>query len=100
MPDWAALESGVNAVMTATFGVSATFTPQDGSGGWLESQAIVGIVIRSPLLEDYPPGFGPGTANLRFWVNFETISPSPQHGDQITFSGATYIIEDVEADIN
>jgi hypothetical protein len=86
-------------VMIATFGVPATFIPQDGSGGWLSSQVIAGIVMRPALAEDYPPGFGPGTANLRLWVNFETISPPPQHGDQIVFNGETYIVQEVEADI-
>ena len=99
MSDWPTLESSANAVMIATFGVPATFTPQDGSGGWLTSQAVLGIVMRPAMLEDYPPGFGGGTSNLRFWVNFETLSPSPQHGDQIGFNGTTYIVVEVEADI-
>lgn len=99
MSDWPALESAANAVMIATFGVPATFTPQDGSGGWLEPQTIQGIVMRPAMPEDFPPGFGPGTSVLRFWVNFETISPSPQHGDQVSFGGATYILQEVEADI-
>jgi hypothetical protein len=99
MADWLTLESSANAVMVATFGVPATFIPQNGSGGWLSPQAIAGIVMRPGLAEDYPPGFGPGTANLRFWVNFEAISPPPQHGDQIIFNGETYIVQEVEADI-
>ena len=85
--------------MLATFGVPATLIPQDGNGGWLEPVAISGIVMRPAMLEDYPPGFGPGTAVLRFWVNFETIAPSPRHGDQIVFNSASYVVEDVEADI-
>ena len=92
-------ESNVNAVMVTTFGVPASFIPQNGSGGWLDAQSIVGIVMRPAMLEDYPPGFGAGTANLRFWVNFETISPPPQHGDQIGFNGTTYVVVEVEADI-
>ena len=99
MSDWPALESSANAVMIATFGVPATFTPQDDSGGWLDPQAIVGIVMRPAMLEDLPPGFGSNTSNLRFWVNFPTISPSPRHGDQIGFNGMTYIVQEVEADI-
>ena len=99
MPDWPTLEAAANAVMLATFGVPATFTPQDGAGGWLPPQPIVGIIMRAAMLEDLPPGFGPGTSNLRFWINFETISPSPRHGDQITFAGVTFIVQDVEADV-
>ena len=99
MSNWPALEASANAVMIATFGVPATFTPQDGSGGWLEQQTILGVVTRSAMPEDFPPGFGPGTATLRFWVNFETISPAPRHGDQIGFNGAPYVIAEVEADI-
>ena len=100
MSDWPTLEAAANAVMLATFGVPATFTPQDGAGGWLAPQAITVIVMRPPMLEDLPPGFGPGTANLHFWVNFEAISPSPRHGDQITFAGITFVVQDVEADIS
>jgi hypothetical protein len=99
MSDWPTLESSANAVMIATFGVPATFIAQDGSGGWLPSQGITGIVMRPAMAEDYPPGFGPGTANLRFWVNLETISPQPQHGDQVVFNGTTYLVQEVEADI-
>ncbi len=99
MSDWPALESSANAVMIATFGVPATFTPQDGAGGWLEPRTIMGIVMRPAMPEDFPPGFGPGTAALRLWVNFENISPSPQHGDRIGFNGAAYVIEEAEADI-
>ena len=99
MSDWPTLEANANAVMIDTFGVPATFTPQDGSGGWLDPQTIEGIIMRAAMAEDFPPGFGPGTANLRFWVNFEMISPSPQHGDQIAFNGTTYVVQEVEADI-
>ena len=99
MSDWPALESNANAAMIATFGVPATFIPQDGSGGWLDARPIVGIVMQPAMAEDYPPGFGPGTAVLRLWVNFETITPSPRHGDQIGFNGATYIVQEVEASI-
>jgi len=97
--DWPTLESNANALMIATFGVPAIFTPQDGNGGWSPPQSIVGVIMRPAMLEDYPPGFGPGTAKLRFWVNFETITPSPRHGDQIALSGAAYVVTDVEADI-
>ena len=99
MCSWPTLEAGTNAVMIDTFGVPATFTPQDGSGGWLSPQTILGIIMRPAMAEDYPPGFGPGTAVLRFWVNFETLSPPPQHGDQIALAGVTYFLEEVEADI-
>ncbi len=99
MSNWPALESIINGAMIATFGVPATFTPQDGSGGWLDPQTIVGVIMRPAMAEDFPPGFGPGTAALRFWVNFKTISPAPQHGDQIGFNGTTYVVEEVEADI-
>jgi hypothetical protein len=100
MSDWATINASVNAAMIATFGVPAIFKPQDGSAGWLPPQSILGIVTRPAMPEDFPTGFGPGTANLRFWVNFETISPSPRHGDQITFNGTTYVVQEVEADID
>jgi len=99
MSAWPTLESNANAVMLSTFGVPATFFPQDGSGGWLDGQPIVDIVMQPAMAEDYSPGFGPGTAVLRFWVNFETITPSPRHGDQIGFNGATYVVQEVEASI-
>jgi hypothetical protein len=99
MSDWPTLESSANAAMIATFGVPATFIAQDGSGNWLGPQVIAGIVMRPAVAEDYPPGFGPGTSNLRFWVNLEIISPPPQHGDQIVFNGTTYVVQEVEADI-
>jgi hypothetical protein len=100
MSAWPTLEASANAVMIDTFGVPATFTPQDGSGGWLSPQTILGIVMRPAMAEDYPPGFGPGTAILRLWVNFATLSPSPQRGDQIALNGTTYLIEEVDADID
>jgi len=100
MSDWPTINASANAAMIATFGVPAIFTPQDGSAGSLPPQTILGIVMRPAMPEDFPPGFGPGTTNLRFWVNFEAISPSPQHGDQITFNGTTYVVQEVEADID
>jgi hypothetical protein len=100
MSDWPAINAGVNAVMVATFGMPATFTPQDGVGGWLSPQSILGVIMRTAMPEELPPGFGLGTANLRFWVNFETISPSPQHGDQIAFNGTTYFVQEVDVDID
>jgi hypothetical protein len=99
MSAWPTLESSANAVMIDTFGVPATFTPQDGAGGWLNPQTILGIILRPAMPEDFPPGFGPGSANVRFWVNFETLSPSPQRGDQIALDGVTYVLEEVDADI-
>ena len=96
MSNWPALEAGANAIILATFGVPATFTPQDGSG----AQAIQGILVPPALAEDYPPGVGPGASVLRLWVNFAVIAPSPQRGDQIVFNGANYVVEDVEADIS
>jgi len=100
MSDWPTLNASVNAVMIATFGVPVTFTAQDGAGGWLSPQTILGIVMRSAMPEDFPPGFGPGTVALRLWINFETVSPSPQHGDQIVFNGTTYVVQEVDADID
>ena len=96
---WSDLVNTLDAACLATFGTAVTFTPQDGSGGWLDAQPIVGIIMQPAMAEDYPQGFGPGTAVLRFWVNFETITPSPRHGDQIGFNGATYVVQDVEASI-
>lgn len=100
MSDWPTINASVNAVMIATFGVPATFTPQDGAGGWLAPQTILGIVMRPAMPEDVPPGYGTGTANLRLWVNFETISPPPQHGDQVAFNGTTYLVQEVDVDID
>jgi len=100
MADWPTISASVNAVMIATFGVPATFTPQNGAGGWLAPQTILGIVTRPAMPEDFPPGYGPGLTNLRFWVHFETISPSPQHGDQVTFNGTTYLVQEVDVDID
>jgi hypothetical protein len=98
--DWTLLEAAGNAAMIATFGVSATFTPQDGSGGWLAPQDIKGIVTRPAMLEDLPPAFGSGTSVVRLWVNIETISPTPQHGDQVGFGGNVYAVQEIEADID
>jgi hypothetical protein len=95
---WADEVRTLNAAVSAEFGLPATFMPQDGAGGWLTSQSITVNPVRPAMLEDYPPGFGPGTAVLRVWVNFETITPSLQHGDQIVFNGVTYMVQEVEAE--
>jgi hypothetical protein len=99
MSDWPALESSANAVMIATFGVPVIFTPQASAGGWLAPQTILAVIMRPAMPEDFPPGFGPGTANLRLWVNFETILPPPRRGDRIALNGASYVVQEVEADI-
>jgi len=97
---WANEMAKLNAAVSAAFSVPATFTPQDGAGGWLAPQTISVNIVRPAMLEDLPPGFGQGTAVLRVWVNFETISPSPQHGDQITFpvGGSVYTVQEVESE--
>ncbi len=97
---WSNDMAKLNAAVTAAFGIPATFTPQDGNGGWLAPQTISVNPVRPAMLEDFPPGFGQGTAVLRLWVNFTTISPSPQHGDQITFpvGGSVYTVQEIEAE--
>ena len=57
MSDWPTINASVNAVMIATFGVPAIFTPQDGAGSWLAPQTILGIVMRPAMPEDVPPGY-------------------------------------------
>ncbi len=99
MSNWSDLESAANAAMIATFGVSAIFTPQDGFGGWLKSQTVAGVLMRPALLEELPPGLGPGTIHLRFWVDLKGISPPPQRADRITFEGTAYLVHEIEADI-
>ena len=93
--DWASLDAAADAAMLSVFGVPASFIPQDESG----PQTITGIVMRPRLLEDLPPGYGAGTSNLRFWVSLETITPTPQHGDQLSFGGNTYVVQEIEADV-
>lgn len=84
----------LNAAVSAELGLPATFTPQDGSG----AKTIYVNTVRPAMLEDVLPGHG--TAVLRLWVNFAAISPSPQHGDTITFpvGGQVYVIQEVEAE--
>jgi hypothetical protein len=77
-----------------TFGTPATFTPQDGSG----AQQITGIIQNPAMAEDYVPGSVQGTAVVRLFVRFSTITPPPQHGDTITINGIGYDLVEVEAD--
>jgi hypothetical protein len=91
MLSWAAIESKVNAVLLAKFGVPVTFTPQDGDGGWLTPQTITGI-------ESLPPNFGPEPAVLWLRVDLSAITPAPTHGDQITYGGNNYVVQDLKAD--
>ena len=97
---WSNEMAKLNAAVSAAFGVPATFTPQDGNGGWLQSQTITVNPVKPAMAEDYPPAFGPGTAVLRVWVNFPLLNPSPQHGDQITFpvGGNVYMVQEVEGE--
>jgi len=93
-PIWPTQQTNANAAMLAAWGVPATFIPQDGSG----SQPITVVEMKPAMNEDYPPAFGPGPAVLRLWCWFETITPSPTHGDQIGFGSAVYLVQEVEAD--
>ena len=85
-----------DADLLATFGEAVTFTPQDGSG----AQSITGIPVQPGMPEDVPPGFGKGTTNLRLWLNIQTITPTPQKGDAVTFNGKVYTLGEVDPDVD
>jgi hypothetical protein len=90
------LSNSVDAACLNTWGVPATFTPQDDSG----PQQITGIIQNPAMAEDYVPGSVVGTSVVRFFVRLSEISPQPGHGDTITLNGITYNVFEVEADIH
>ncbi len=91
---WTDLVNALDTACLNTFGVPATFTPQDGSG----DQQITGIIENPAMAEDYVPGSVQGTAVVRFFVRFANITPAPQRGDVITLNGIVYTILEVDAD--
>ena len=76
----------------AAGGISVTFTPQNGSGA-----QTINAIIMPPALQEELMG-GTGTAVLRLWVDFKSLSPSPQEGDTFTVGPATYVAASVDAE--
>lgn len=92
---WSDFVSKMDARLLAVFGIPVTFTPQDDSG----AQQIQGIIQTPALAEDYVPGSVQGTAVVRLFVAFAGITPQPRHGDNITVNGRTYVVQDVDVDV-
>jgi hypothetical protein len=93
---WTDLINVLDTACLATFGVPATFTPQDASG----AQQITGIIRTPAMGEDTIPGSIQGVAVVRFFVRFSKITPAPQHGDTVTLNGITYVVAEVDVDVN
>jgi hypothetical protein len=91
---WSDLVNTMDGACLATFGTTATFTPQEGSG----AQQITGIIQHPAMAEDYVPGGVQGTSVVRLFVRFANINPSPQHGDTVTINGIVYDVVDVDVD--
>lgn len=92
---WSDAVSQMDATLLAVFGIPVTFTPQDGSG----AQQITGIIQTPALAEDYVPGSVQGTAVVRLFVRFASIAPQPGHGDTIAINGRTYVVQEVDVDV-
>ncbi len=92
---WSDLVSVLDSTCLATFGIPATFTPQDGSG----AQAVTGIIKTPAMGEDTIPGGITGVSVIRFFVQFSKITPAPQHGDTFTINGITYVVAEVDVNI-
>jgi hypothetical protein len=84
--------SQYNHIFTDTGGASVTFVPQDGSG----QQTIRAIIVPPAVHEDVMGGAG--TAALRLWVDFASITPQPREGDLMIVGPATYVVAVVEAE--
>ena len=91
---WPDLINALDAASLNTFGVPATFTPQDGSG----AQRITGIIQHPAMAEDYVPGGVQGTSVVRLFVRFANITPSPRHGDTVAINGTVYDVVDLDVD--
>jgi hypothetical protein len=73
-------------------GISVSFAPQDASGA-----QTINAVIMPPGLQEELMG-GAGSAVLRLWVDFKSLSPRPQKGDQFTVGTTTYVVANVDAE--
>ena len=91
---WPDLMNVLDAACLSTFGIPATFTPQDRSG----AQRITGIIQAPAMGEDRLPGGTLGAAAVRLFVRFASITPAPQHGDAITINGIAYAVVEVDVD--
>lgn len=91
---WSDAVNAADAACLATFGIPATFTPQDGSG----AQPITGIIQNPAMAEDYVPGSVQGTSAVRFFVRFAAITPPPHRGDLVTLNGIVYNVVAVDVD--
>lgn len=91
---WTDYIDALHSAVLNAFGVAATLNPQDGSA----AVPITGIIKTPAQLEDVFPGSA-GSSVVRFWVNFNGIAPSPQHGDTVTLNGNVYVIGEIEVDI-
>jgi len=86
MSGWFDIEADANVAMLSAFGATATLTPQDGSGGWLDPVPIVGV-------DTVPGGNGPDPSVVWFWAT----DPAAR-GDRVTYKGTEYFVEDLKAD--
>jgi hypothetical protein len=95
---WTSLLEAMDNTVLNTFPAggaprSVTFFPQ--SGG---SQSITGVIANPAMFEDYIPGSTQGVSVMRMFVRFIDITPSPQKGDQISISGVSYDVFEVQVD--
>jgi hypothetical protein len=94
MASWTNLVEAMHQAALGAFGVPATWSQQGGGA----ASPIVGIIRKPAQLEDVFPGSA-GSSVVRFFVDLNGLSPSPQHGDTMTLNGNVYVIADIEVDI-
>jgi hypothetical protein len=92
---WPDLVEAAHAAFLSTWGIPATLTPQNGSASF----SITGIIKNPGMEEQSLPGGAAGTGVLRFWVDYNSISPQPVSGDTITIAGVAYTVGVPDVDI-
>jgi hypothetical protein len=87
------LAETLDAICIDTFGTTANFYPQSTPNTAIPIQ---GVFEKPAMLEDVLPGWG--TSVVRFFIGFQSVNPSPQHGDILTINSSSYDINEVEVD--
>jgi hypothetical protein len=93
---WADSVERAHATFLSIWGIAATLAPAATPG---RTFPITGIIARPGMEEEFIPGGPSGVSVVRFWVDYNSISPQPVIGDAITINGVSYTVGAVDVDV-
>jgi hypothetical protein len=90
----------LNTICVSTFGeqTNVNFYPKQSDIFTGNTPIAIQGIVKLPKPEDVLAGGPMGTANVLLFVDYESITPNPQRGDQIVIDTDVYFIDDLKID--